>query len=103
MKMMLALAVLLFATAAFTQTAPVLYGDAHPVALPSHPEHASVHAMATPTYILGGGGVEFARGVRPLWQVAGERDEMPLGDVARLLRKEREQKKKAEKVFSDQL
>ncbi|HET7205844.1 MAG TPA: hypothetical protein VFI95_04610 [Terriglobales bacterium] len=103
MKVMFTLAVLLFATAAFTQTAPVLYGDAHPVQVPSHPEHASVHDLAAPAYILGGAGVEFARGVRPLWEVAGERDAMPLGDVARMLRKEREAKKKAEKVLSDQL
>jgi hypothetical protein len=38
-----------------------------------------------------------AQGVRPLWEVGTSTSEVPLGDIARALRKERENGKKAEK------
>jgi hypothetical protein len=55
----------------------------NPYVMPSHPEHASTHAMATETPLVGGSGVTTAQGEQPLWQFGSSKVERPLGDVAR--------------------
>lgn len=73
------------------------------VQIPSHTEHASIHSLATPQYIFDGSQSNYARGVKPLWEIPVTSEAMPLGDAARLLRKQHAMAKKAEKVLSDQL
>jgi hypothetical protein len=41
----------------------------------------------------------YARGVRPLWEFAPASMEVPLGDMARLLKKEHASAKKSETVW----
>ena len=55
--------------------------------MPSHPEHAAQHAMATEQPLVGGGSVTYAQGEQPLWQFGSDRVEVPLGTVAREYRK----------------
>ena len=64
----------------------------HPL---SHPEHASQRPMAEIQSLLENGSYFYAVGKRPLWEFATKQQEVPLGDVARLLRKEHETAKKA--------
>jgi hypothetical protein len=99
------LAVCLFcATAAVGQTAyggTVLSSEPQVFRVFSHPEHASQQIMAQEQDLLGRSGYVYARGERPLWEVAPEPNVIPLGDVARLLRKEHAAAKKAEIVWEN--
>jgi hypothetical protein len=70
----------------------------HPL---SHPEHASQRPLAAVQSLLENSNYFYAVGKRPLWEVAPKRQEMPLGDVARLLRKEHETAKKATVVMEN--
>jgi hypothetical protein len=86
------------ATVAFGQ-AGAMSNEPQVITLPSHPLHASQHDMAMHENLLGNSGPDFARGVRPLWEVAPEVSAVPLGDVARALRKEHAKAKKAVVVW----
>jgi hypothetical protein len=83
---------LLLATAAFGQYQP-----------PSHPEHASVHALAAEHYVGSGRASTSAQGERPAWDLpqAHVAPAPPLGDTARILRKEHAKLKKARCVFEN--
>jgi len=67
-----------------------------------HEQHASARPMAQEQSLLeGSGGVYTAHGERPLWEVAPpEPPAVPLGDIARMLRKEHETAKKAQFVYA---
>jgi hypothetical protein len=69
--------------------------------VPSHPEHASPQAMAPQQNLLEKSGSVYARGERPLWEVAPVARAMPLGDAARTLRKEHATAKKAGIVWEN--
>jgi len=93
---------LLAATGAFGQTTSVIPSQAYPITIPDHPEHASQHAMAGEQYILENSCNPSAHGERPLWEVAPPpRVVTPLGDVARDLRRQRADAKKARLVFEN--
>jgi hypothetical protein len=95
----------LFAAAAFAQTAPVLPNQVQMVVMPEHIEHASQHDLATERPLVGGGGYTYAQGERPLWEFGPVLPPpTPLGDVARAYRKEKEKLNapKAEVVFEKQ-
>ena len=63
---------------------------------PDHAQQATPHAMAQERSLLGASSsFSIAHGERPLWEVAPVVHEMPLGDVARLQRKEHATAKKA--------
>jgi len=92
---------LLWTAAAFTQTAAV---DSQPqiIHVPSHPARAVVQPMAAETSLFVPSGSVWAQGQRPLWEFAAKRTiEIPLGDVARMYRKEHETAKKAVLVKYD--
>jgi hypothetical protein len=81
---------LLCATAAFGQTAPLLVANPQPVAMPDHAQHASEHAMANESSLLGSNPYTYARGEQPLSEFgSAPAYETPLGDVARAYRKQR--------------
>jgi hypothetical protein len=81
----------LFAAAAFAQTAAVLPNQVQMVVMPEHPLHAEQHDMAAERPLVGGGGYSYAQGERPLWEFGPVSQPVPLGDIARAYRKEKEQ------------
>jgi hypothetical protein len=67
----------------------------------SHVGHASHQGMGQPQDIMEQSINVQAHGVRPLWEVATTAYVVPLGDSARLLRKEHLSAKKAEIVWNN--
>jgi len=57
--------------------------------------------MAREQNLLNDNGLTFAHGERPLWEVAQTKKVVPLGDIARELRKEHESAPKAEIVWEN--
>ena len=91
---------LLCTTAAFAQRGSSVSGQSQPYHSPSHPGHATTHALAAEQHLVGGTSYVIAQGERPMWelpQVAAP----SLGDAARLLRKEHAKLKKARFVFEN--
>jgi hypothetical protein len=67
----------------------------------THQGFATVQTMAEQRNILGASGYTQAHGVIPLREVATPSRVMPLGDAARLLKKEHTTAKKAEIVWNN--
>jgi hypothetical protein len=67
----------------------------------SHPEHATQQPMAEAQNLLENANYSYAVGKRPLWEFASKQQAMPLGDVARLLRKQHETAKKSSVVYEN--
>ena len=89
----------LCATAAFGQVGQsALSATSQPIVMPDHPQHASIHAMAEESSLLGSSVYSYAQGEQPLWQFGSERHEVPLGDVARVYRQGHVLERKAAKV-----
>jgi hypothetical protein len=93
----------LCATAALGQSVggAALSNEPQPIQFLSHPQHASRQPMAQEHNILDGSDYVYAQGERPLWEMAPVSHETPLGDVARILRKEHTMAKKADIVWSN--
>jgi hypothetical protein len=106
MKTIFVVSLVLFAATAFAQTAAVLPNQAQILELPDHPQHAAPHAMATEQPIVGGSSdtYSYAQGEQPLWEFGPISQPVPLGDVARAYRKEKDKANapKAEFVFEKQ-
>jgi hypothetical protein len=73
-----------------------------PVTFVSRPEHASPMPMGREQSILTSSANTWAHGERPLWEFATKKVEIPLGDIARELRKEHSVAKKPTAVFENQ-
>jgi hypothetical protein len=69
----------------------------------NHAERASQQSMAREQNLLESSNYFFAQGERPLWEVQplSQTRPVPLGDIARMLRKEHEASKKADVVVHD--
>jgi hypothetical protein len=67
----------------------------------SHPEHASPHPMGQEQSLREASGYVIGQGERPLWDVVQASHKMPLGDAARMLRKEHTNAKKAETIWEN--
>lgn len=106
MKTIFVVMFVLFATAAFGQTAGAISSQVQVLELPDHPLHAAPHAMATESPIVGGDAntYSYAQGEQPLWEFGPVSVPVPLGDIARAYRKEKEKANvpKAEIVFEKQ-
>jgi hypothetical protein len=101
MKTTLFVLCFLCATAALGQSAgggSALSSEPRVIEFPSHLGHASQRPMALEQNLLEKSSYVYAHGERPLWEVAPVTNAMPLGDVARILRKEHETTKKADFV-----
>ena len=101
-----ALLVLCFfgATVAFGQSAGGAGAlSAEPVVIEfnSHAQHASYQGMGQEQTLFAQSSNAQAHGVRPLWEVAVPSQVTPLGDSARLLKKEHATAKKAEVVWNN--
>jgi hypothetical protein len=94
----------LCATTAFGQNigaaSAVLNAEPVPLTVPSHPQHATEKPMLVEQSLLGSN-YTYAKGERPLWEVAPKKVEVPLGDVARALRKEHAVAKKSATVVEN--
>jgi hypothetical protein len=105
MKTLLLALCLLLTTVAFGQAAHSANNQPQVREIPSHPLHAGYQPMAREVSLLAGFGGVSAQGEKPLWEAARVpdaarvQDAMPLGDVARLLRKQHATAKKATIVF----
>jgi hypothetical protein len=103
MKTTLFAMLFLCSAAAFGQAAGVSISSVpQPVQIPSHPLHASQHFMQKEESLLITSSDPYmdSRGERPLWEAGSKPPaEIPLGDVARLMRTQRATAKKAVKVL----
>jgi hypothetical protein len=96
MKTILFAACFLFATSAFAQSAiGSLSSQVSSYTFVSHPQRADFKEMGRQQSLFDSSGYTYARGERPLWEVAPDVQAVPLGDIARDLRKEHETAKKA--------
>ncbi|MFZ0774831.1 MAG: hypothetical protein WCA49_14380 [Candidatus Sulfotelmatobacter sp.] len=92
----------LCASAAFAQSAPVLTNNPQVMQFQEHVSHASQHAMGQELTLLGSSSpYTYAQGERPLWEFGSDKQEIPLGDVARAYRKGHTIDRKATKVFEN--
>lgn len=104
MKTMLFAMCFLFATAAFGQNRMgmgAMDAQAVPTEFPDHVQKAVQKTLGQEVSLLGNGTMTYARGERPLWEVAQTRYSTPLGDIARYLRKEHELAKKSETIWEN--
>jgi hypothetical protein len=89
------------ATAAFGQMSAVS-NEAQPLAMVDHPRFASQQPLRTEMNLLGPSGFTYDKGERPLWEFPSAKiNIVPLGDIARDLRKEHLTAKKADKILHD--
>lgn len=105
MKTALVILCLLCSTALFAQTGfggSVLTNEPQVFSMPSHPQHASQQPLLAEQTLLPSSAFTSAKGERPLWEFAPATTEaVSLGEIARMLRKERGAVKKAEKVWTN--
>jgi len=103
MKTVFLVLCLLWTTAAFGQYfgfGASISSQPQPYQPPSHPEHASVHALAAEQYVLAGTNYSSAQGERPTWELP-QAPTRSLGETARILRREHAKLKKARVVFEN--
>lgn len=104
MKLTFLLLCVLCATAAFGQATAggaVLSAEPQIVELPNHPAQATQQAMGIEQNLLGNSENLSGHGQRPLWEVAPKTQSVPLGDIARDLRKEHAMAPKAVIVWDN--
>ena len=102
MKTTLFALLFLCATTAFGQAAGNAFtSEPQPIQIPSHQQHTTQQFMPTgQSLLIDSYGNTSATGERPLWEVGAKPPaEVPLGDVARLLRMQHASVKKAVKVL----
>jgi hypothetical protein len=97
----LAFCFFLCATAGFGQSGAVLSNRQQVFVIPDNPAHASQHEMAVEHNILEHSAYTFAQGERPLWEFGPVSQPTPLGDSARVLRKQHEAAKKSDIVWQN--
>jgi len=92
---------LLLTTAAFGQyVGSSASSEPQPYRAPSHPQHASVQALATEKSVLGGTTYTSAQGEKPTWELP-QAPAQSLGETARILRKEHAKLKKARVMYEN--
>lgn len=100
MKTTLCVMFLICATAAFSQSAPVLSNQVSPAQFADHVQHASQHEMGQSQNLLEHSDYSYAQGERPLWEFGPVGPPpVPLGDLARAARKEHALDKKAQIIW----
>jgi hypothetical protein len=102
MKTLLFMSCLLCATLAVGQSSAgvsALSSEPIRIEVPSHPQHASQQSLSGEQSLLITSEYLYAQGERPLWEVAPATHAEPLGDVARMLRKQHADTKKTDTVW----
>jgi hypothetical protein len=82
-------------------TASALSSQTQQIQIPSHPEHASAQALGQVQDLRERSSFAYGQGERPLWEFAPRSEPVPLGTVARDLRKEHATAKKAQTVWEN--
>jgi hypothetical protein len=99
MKLTLFVLCLLCATAAVGQSGAVY---TNPMQFAGHSDHAGPAGLAQEQNLWGSSGsVVSAKGEQPVGEVVPEKYEMPLGDAARILRKEHSSDRKAQVLWEN--
>lgn len=102
MKTAFVVAIVLWASASFAQTASASVSAQPQVySFESHPEHAKRTPLAQAQDLIGGESNVSARGERPLWELATPVQQVPLGDSARALREQHLAAKKSLKCWQN--
>jgi hypothetical protein len=91
---------LLASTAVFGQTVSVLPNQPAPIAMYEHPQHAATHALRPEENLWGDSAYSYGQGEQPLSDFGTAKAEVPLGDVARELRKSHAADRKATTVYT---
>jgi hypothetical protein len=90
----------LFCTAAcFGQAS--LSSQTQGVQIVEHPQHAAQHDMARPQDIYEHSDYAYEKGERPLYEFGPVSQPVPLGDIARVLRKQHALVKKADIIWEN--
>ena len=92
---------LFFASACFGQTAGVLGGEAQQLQKTEHTRQAAQHDMAHPQDIYEHSAYTYEKGERPLYEFGPVSQPVPLGDIARALRKQHALVKKADIIWEN--
>lgn len=79
--------------------ASVISSEPQMLQMPGHQLRATQQLLTGEQNILFTSQNTYARGERPLWEVSKPKPEVPLGDIARLLRQQHATTKKAVKVL----
>jgi hypothetical protein len=92
------------AAAAFGQATTGGAVHVQPLEFDNNPQHAERQPMAIERPLVGAGvdTYTYAQGERPLWEFGPVTEPVPLGDVARAYRKEKQMARKAQFVFEKQ-
>jgi hypothetical protein len=101
MKITLFALCFLCASAAFGQTASVLSSNVNPTTIQDHQARATEHAMRPEDNLRGDSAYSYGKGEQPLTDFGTGKVEIPLGDVARALRKTQAANRKATKVATN--
>jgi hypothetical protein len=88
------------ASASFAQIGSIS-GQAQQLTMSEHPEHAVQHDMAQPQDMYEHNAYSYAQGERPLWEFGPISQPVPLGDIARVLRKQHALVKKADIIWEN--
>jgi hypothetical protein len=89
------------ATHAFGQLGAVLSSEPQRIEVPSHEQHAEQRNMGEERSLLMTTNNIQAHGERPLWELAPVKIETPLGDSARMLKKQHANTRKADIVWEN--
>ena len=103
MKTTLFVVCLLLTAAASAQTAGYLTGPSmnNSVQIYDHASFATRHDLASEKSLISGSQYTWAQGERPVWEFAHPDESKPLGDIARELKKEHANAKKAAVVHTN--
>ncbi len=102
MKTLVLSLAILCATSVFGQVGGVLSSEPQRIEIPSHPAHASRQPLALEQSILGESAPTVVRGERPMWELAPVKEEISLGEAARVQRKQHASDKKASVVWHNE-
>src|SRR5262249_27569912 len=102
MKTTIVVLFLLVAATAFGQASAPAMGNT--INFPDHALHAEMHNLGSEQSLVGGGEITYAQGERPLWEFGPFSQPVPLGDIARAYRQQKEKQpiKKSEVVLEKQ-
>jgi hypothetical protein len=101
MKTGLLVLCLLCATSALAQSSSGSANLSNELQFSTHNERATQLPMAQEQNLLANSSYSFAQGERPLWEVQPPSHSVPLGDVARRMKKEHETVKKAGIIWNN--
>lgn len=100
MKTTLLVLYLLLTSSAFGQNAGSISGQPQPYHPTGNPAHASVQPLAQEQYVLSGTHYSSAQGEKATWELP-QAPVVPLGDIARMLKKDHARLKKARVVYEN--